>query len=378
MSERGRSWPSGETLHDFLDGAPCGLLCTAEDGTILHVNETFLAWSGHERGALVGARRLDQLFTIPCRIYYETHYAPLLRLQGFVHEVAVDIVRQDGQILPAFVNTVEKRAPDGSVELVRVAIFAATDRRKYERELLLARRNSEDAVKAKADFLAMFAHEIRNPLNAVALQVQLLERRGLPPEHGTSVARLRTSLDKVLSLLNNMLDISKFDAGKVSVQESEFELANVVRAVVHTMGPLAERKGLPIEVRIDPDLPRRLYGDPVKLDQALTNLVGNAIKFTESGVVAIGASRVGSVGGGAVTVRFSVVDTGIGIPADRQTLIFDAYEQADASVERRFGGTGLGLAITRKLVELQGGRLSVTSEPGRGSTFAFELRLKAV
>lgn len=369
--------PSGEAPHDFLEGAPCGLLSTADDGTILHVNDTFLAWTGYTRDALVGARRLDQLFTIPCRIYYETHYAPLLRLQGFVHEVAVDIVRDDGKILPAFVNTVEQRAPDGTAPLARVAVFAATDRRKYERELLLARRHSEDAVKAKADFLAMFAHEIRNPLNAVALQVQLLERRGLPPEHDTSIARLRASLDKVLGLLNNMLDISKIDAGKVNLQESEFELANVVRAVVHTMGPLAERKELPIEIRIDPALPERLCGDPVKLDQALTNLVGNAIKFTESGAVTIGASRVGSVGSGRVTVRFWVGDTGIGIPADRQTLIFDAYEQADASVERRFGGTGLGLAITRKLVELQGGRLSVTSELGRGSIFEFELRLKA-
>jgi signal transduction histidine kinase len=258
------------------------------------------------------------------------------------------------------------------VELLRVAVLAANDRRKYERELMLERRRAEDAVKAKADFLAMFAHEIRNALTAVGLHVELIGEHADASEQTDTLSLLRASVAKVLELLNGMLEISKLDAGKVSLQETELELVKVLQAVVHTMAPLAKQKGLALEVRVDPELPERLRGDPFKLDQVLTNLVGNAIKFTERGAITIGAQRVGE---SDRIVRFWVRDTGMGIPAEHQQLIFDAYVQADANVARRFGGTGLGLAIASQLVELQGGRLSVTSEPGRGSTFEFQLRL---
>jgi PAS domain S-box-containing protein len=370
-----RQGSAGEPAEEFLDLAPCGLLSTTPDGKILTVNRTFLAWTGYERGSLVGVRRLDELFTIPCRIYYETHYAPLLRMQGFVSEIAIDIVRHDGRILPAFLNTVEKRDADGSALLLRTAVFDGSDRRKYERELLLARRNSEEAVKAKAAFLAMFAHEIRNPLGAIMLQAELLEREGLAQEYQKALSRMRASLEKVLGLLNNMLDISRLEAGKVTLEETDFDLAHVIQTVVHTLAPVAERKGIPVHVRVDSTLPKRVRGDPVKLDQALTNLVGNAIKFTEMGEVTIGADLLGA-SGEFVSIRFWVRDTGIGIPAEQQELIFEEYEQATPTVARRFGGSGLGLAITRKLVELQGGHLTLESQPGRGSTFAFQLRLK--
>jgi PAS domain S-box-containing protein len=375
MSDQEQRWDGHEAPEDFVDFAPCGLLSTLPDGTILAANDTFSRWTGYDRSALIGTRRLAQLFTKPSQIYYHTHCEQLLRLQGFVNEIAVDIVRRDGAILPVFVNAVEKRTPDGSAALLRVAVFAATQRRKYERELLMERRNAEEAVKAKADFLAMFAHEIRNPLSAVVLHVDLLADAGVEPGEESIIAQLRASLNRVIGLLNGMLDISKLDAGKVSLHESEFELVNVVQAVVHTMAPLAERKGLRVEVRVDPELPKRLRGDPVKLDQVLTNLVGNAMKFTERGAITIGAQRVGG-SGKAVTVRFWVQDTGIGIAMDRQPSIFDAYVQADASVGRRFGGTGLGLAIARKLVELQGGQLKVKSQVGHGSIFEFELSLQ--
>src|SRR5262249_40098010 len=152
-----------------------------------------------------------------------------LHIQGFVHEVALDVRRRDGTVLPALVSASGERHADGSMGHLRYAVIAAQDRRAYERELLLERRNSEQAVKAKADFLAMFAHEIRNPLCAVVLEAELLEReadaRGDP-----SVKHLRESLDRVLKLLNNMLDISRLDAGKITLQKTEFEIGDVVRA----------------------------------------------------------------------------------------------------------------------------------------------------
>ncbi|MGC4070615.1 MAG: ATP-binding protein [Polyangiaceae bacterium] len=377
MNDHEQPWDGHEAPEEFIERAPCGLVSTAPDGTLLAVNDTFSQWTGYARSELVGSRRLVQLFTKASQIYYHTHYESLLRLQSFAHEIAFDVVRSDGRILPVFVNAIEKHGPDGSVALVRVAVFAATQRRRYERELLLERRSAEDAVSAKADFLAMFAHEVRNPLTAVLMHVDLLDRPGAEPVDESTVPMLRASLNKVIDLLNDMLKISKLDAGRVSLHKTEFELANVVQAVVHTMAPLAENKGLRVEVQVDPELPKRLLGDPVKLDQILTNLVGNATKFTERGQITIGVKRV-EQSNDTVTVRFWVEDTGIGIDIDRQPNIFDAYVQADASVERRFGGTGLGLSIARKLVELHGGRLGVKSQLGCGSTFEFQLTFEIV
>jgi signal transduction histidine kinase len=366
-------WSGAEPLAEFLDGVPCSLLSTAGDGLILAVNDTFLHWSGYERSEIVGVRRFDDLLTLACRVFHETHYAPLLRIQGFVREVALDFVGRDGSTLPALVNTAAKPRSDGTIEFMRVAIFGASDRRKYEHQLLLERRSSEEAVKAKADFLAMFAHEIRNPLHAMLLQTELLESSNLSTEDADTAHQLRESLDRVLRLLNSMLDISKLEAGKATLQKTEFEIGDVVQAVVHTLRPLAEQRNLAVAIRVDPELPKRVIGDPVKLDQALTNLVGNAIKFTEHGSVTIAAKGT-SAGSDSVDVRFWVKDTGIGIPLDRHAQIFEDYEQADASISQRFGGTGLGLAITRKLVKLQGGQLRVTSAEGKGATFSFDLR----
>ncbi len=170
-----------------------------------------------------------------------------------------------------------------------------------------------------------------------------------------------------------MLDISKLEAGKGALQQTEFEIGDVVQAVVHSLQPLADQKNLEVAVRVDPELPKRVIGDPVKLDQALTNLVGNAIKFTKHGSVTIAAKGT-STGADSVNVHFWVRDTGIGIPFERHAQIFEDYEQADATISQRFGGTWLGLAITRKLVMLQGGQLRVSSAEGRGATFSFDLQ----
>lgn len=361
----------------LIDRAPCGLLTLAADGGIVDVNRAFLTWTRYSRERLVGVRRLDELFTVPCRIYYETHQAPLLRLQGFVNEIATDFVRSDGSVFPAFVNVVEERDGEPGEAGMIAAVFDASDRRRYERELMLARRGAEEALRAKAEFLAMFAHEIRNPLSAIALQVEMLDRKGAAHDPRVAMSRLHSSVDRVLALVNNMLDISKLDAGKVTLEKTDFAIGDVIGAVIHTMSPLAERKGLLVQVAVDNTLPERVRGDPMKLDQALTNLVGNAIKFTERGAVTLDA-RCLVRSPAQARVRFQVSDTGIGVPSEQQQSIFDEYAQADASVARRFGGTGLGLTITRKLVNLLGGQLTLDSEPGRGSTFAFDISLEPV
>ena len=353
---------------------PCGLISSSPDGTLLAVNDTLLAWTGFKRAALLGTRRLDELFTLPSRIYYETHLAPLLRMQGFVSQLALDVARADGTTFPIFLNSVEERDAAGEVVCVRTALFDATERHRYERELVLARRTAEEAVRAKLDFLAMFAHEIRNPLGAVMLQVETLHQLTKEEPQLQRVGRLRSSVAKVIDLLNDMLDVSKLEAGKVVLENVPFDLRDLAQAVVQSVSPFAEKKSLLLEVELGPDLPLRVLGDPVKLDQVLSNLLGNAVKFTERGAVTLSIVQV-SEQKTSSTLRFSVRDTGIGISPTRQMHVFERYEQADASIARRFGGTGLGLAIARQLVRLQGGELALVSRPAEGSTFSFELTL---
>jgi PAS domain S-box-containing protein len=359
---------------DLAEHAPCGLLATSPRGQIVAANQTLLTWLGVERAALVGRRRFQELLTVPGRIYYETHFAPLLRLQGFVHEVAVDLVVADGAVWPVLVSASERRDPAGHPQGIRIAIARAADRRTYERELLLARRMAEQALKAKADFLGVFAHEIRNALSAMQIGAELLRGGELPDSARGSLASIERGLERADGLLHSMLEVSRFEAGRVDLDRRRFELREVVTGVTATLVPAARRKGLALDVGIDPAVPRYLVGDAMKIGQVIANLVGNAVKFTEAGAVTVEVDGV-SLSPVQAVLRFAVRDTGIGIPADRLSTIFDEYVQASPDIAARFGGSGLGLAICRRIVELHGSRIEVDSAPGAGSTFSFVLAL---
>lgn len=363
------------TTLDLLDHAPCGLIATTPRGLIVAANETLLGWLGHSRDELVGRRHLTDLMTIPGRIHHETHFAPLLRMQGFVHEIAVDLLHREGRQLPAFLSANERRGPSGDVQSVRIGVFLAADRRKYERELLLARQLAEQSLKAKSDFLAVFAHEVRNPLSAVSFAVERLARTVRAPEDERPVAILRRSLDRVIALLDNMLDFSKIEAGKVRLDERRFDLRELLRGVAQTLEAISEAKRVPIEVRVDERVPDHLVGDGVKIGQVVANLAGNALKFTAEGSVEIAVDLVGA-SPRACDLRFRVSDTGIGIPPERLARIFDEYAQGGPEISADYGGTGLGLAISRRIVALHGSKILVVSEPGAGTTFTFDLSLK--
>jgi PAS domain S-box-containing protein len=370
----GKRRPPEESAEELYEDAPCGYLSTLPDGTIVRVNRTLLAWTGHRRADLVGRRRFRDLLTPAGRIYHETHYAPLLRMRGFVGEVAFDLVRADGGRLPVLVSSVEKRDAAGEPLLHRTTVFDATDRRRYERELLLARRKAEEAGRAKADLLAMIGHDIRNPLAAILAGVRLLERTSPTPEQRRYLDVLRATSENLLGLTRNLLDLGRIEAGAAPLDQKGFDPRELVRGIVAGLAARAEEKGLAVRVEIEERVPRRLVGDPGKIGQVLSNLVGNAIKFTEEGSVEV-TVRAGEVLPDAAVVEFGVRDTGIGIAREHLTRIFEAYAQADRGIGARYGGTGLGLAISRRLVELHGGELVVESEPGRGSTFSFGLRL---
>jgi len=231
-------------------------------------------------------------------------------------------------------------------------------------------REVQLAAQAKSDFLAMMSHEIRTPMNAILGMADVLAESSLTPEQRRYVDIFQRSAGSLLDLLNDILDMSKIEAGQLKLEHVRFELRDVVSRAVELIGIRAAAKGLKIEADIAPDVPAWLMGDPVRVRQVLINLLGNSTKFTEQGRLQVRVER-NPQGNGPASLLFGVSDTGIGIAAEQLPKIFESFEQADASTTRKYGGTGLGLAICKKLVEAMSGRIWVESTVGTGSTFYF-------
>jgi signal transduction histidine kinase len=252
-----------------------------------------------------------------------------------------------------------------------------TERKRMEEDLRRAREQAESASRAKSEFLSHMSHEIRTPLNGLLGLAALLEEKQLPGEARFHVQAIHSAGEMLQRVLNDVLDFSKIDAGRLELERLPFEIRSCCEQTVALFRSAAEQKGLQLKLRLEEGLPRQLMGDISRLQQVLMNLLGNAIKFTERGAVELRAeyeARREEPG----RLRLSVCDTGIGIPAGRIDRLFRPFSQVDSSTSRRFGGTGLGLIISKRIVERMGGTIGVESIEGQGSTFRIEIPAEVV
>ena len=296
----------------------------------------------------------------------------MLRRQGHGQIETLNITK-DGRHIPIEITLYYQERP-GTQGLLIGFLSDITSRKEAERALAKARDDAEIANRAKSTFLANMSHEIRTPMNAIIGLTHLLRRARPEPVQAERLGKIGDAANHLLSIINDILDISKIEAKKLVIEETDFHLSSILDNVRSMTTDQARSKGL--QVNIDPDgVPLWLRGDPLRLRQALLNYTGNAIKFTEQGTISLRAILLND-DGEEIVVRFEVEDTGIGIDPDKLPGLFHNFEQAEVSTTRKYGGTGLGLAITRQLAELMGGEAGAESTPGKGSTFWFTARLK--
>jgi two-component system, sensor histidine kinase len=292
----------------------------------------------------------------------------------FQDRVAVETSDELGVLAESF-NTMLSEIERRNTELVQHRQRLEEQIRERSRvnaELLAAKEKAEDAVRLKSEFLANMSHEIRTPMNGIMGMINLVLERCANAEEREQLLVARGAAESLITILNDILDLSKIEAGKMTLEKIDFDLAGVVRDSIRIFDSAVRQKHLDLRLTLEPGCPDWARGDPARLRQVLINLIGNAVKFTSAGFVEVVVEPSGAGG-----LRFVVRDSGIGIPPEKLEAIFNAFTQADGSHTRRFGGTGLGLTITRRLVDLMGGRVWAESSIGQGSRFCFELPMAA-
>lgn len=358
-----------ERSQRILDNIEDGYCEVDLRGNYVCVNDAYCRLFDRSKSEYAGASYktfgTDQLKNTMRRVYEEVY-----RTGNSVKSMEYE--GRPGQFIEASISLKRdvKGQPVGFVSVMR----DCTVRKLHERGLADAKEAAETANRAKSRFLANMSHEVRTPMNGIIGMTELALCTELSPEQREFLSIVKLSANSLLVVLNDILDYSKMEAGKVELDPVEFSMADLVGDSMKTMAIAAHQKGLELALHVDPEVPPALIGDSMRLRQVFLNLVGNAIKFTDTGEMEVSVEAVGR-SAGEVQLRVSVRDTGIGISDGKRAKLFQPFEQADASTTRQYGGTGLGLAISRRIVNLMGGDVSAESTPGVGSLFHFTLRL---
>ena len=366
-----RKKAESEILHQkqyfetLVQANPIAVVLLDLEHHIVDCNKAFEVLFGYTKSEVL-ANNLDALIVQEEEYATATQYTQDVDQGKMVHQ-KTKRQRKDGSLVE-----VELFAMPVVVGEEKVALFAL-----YHdiSELVLAKQNAETAAQAKADFLANMSHEIRTPLNAVIGMTSLLLDTPLNDEQREFAQTVRRSGDGLLSVINDILDFSKIEAGKLELERQPFNVHEVIESSLDLITPKAAEKSLVLAYLVESGVPQTIVGDVTRVRQILVNLLGNAVKFTAEGEIVVRADGE-MLDDGQFGIHFSVEDTGIGIPKDRQSVLFESFSQVDASTTRRYGGTGLGLAISKQLVQLMGGKIWVESKVGEGSTFQFKFPVK--
>lgn len=344
------------------------------EGAITFVNEAFVHETGYSRDELMG-KKFNMLLDESNARLAKRKYGEIYKTGRGVKNLELAWISKSGRVVLAEVSVSPIRRADGTMTGFQSVYRDITERRQMEIALSRAKEEAEVASNAKSEFLASMSHEIRTPLNAILGMADLLTETPLNKEQQKFVQIFREAGENLLNIINDILDISKVEAGHIHLEHIPFDLGKLVEQTGDIMSVRAHKKELELACRVAPGVPTKLMGDPTRLRQVLINFIGNAVKFTESGEVMLDVKLTGPSAvhteQNTVDLTFSVKDTGIGIPADKIHNIFERFTQADSSTTRKYGGTGLGLTISKSIVDLMGGTISVESKEGRGSIFSF-------
>lgn len=358
---------SREHFRTIFEAAPMGMVVFGLDGRFLRANKAFCDLLGYEDHELSSLNN-DQI-THPDDMAADiAALRQLVRGKRDRYRVEKRYFHKNGATVLTHKTGTLLHDSGGQPVCVLAMIEDITARKQAELELKRAKEAAEAASRAKTEFLASISHDMRTPLSGILGMTEMALATGLSSEQRDYLEMVKTSARSLLTIINDLLDLSKVEAGKLQVGSSPFAPRELIGDVGKTFRLVAAQKGIELHEEIAPDVPVEVVGDPAHLRQILVNLTENAVKFTERGCVALSA-RMAAGSASGLCLEFRVADTGIGIPADRHQRIFEAFEQGDASIARRYGGTGLGLAIAAKLAALMGGQIWLESVVGAGSTF---------
>lgn len=342
--------------------------------------ERIIAWNPFAE-KMLGMDKQD-LFNKPVKTLYPPPEwnrlrSMRVRQKGLLSDIETQMYKKDGSVLEVNVSLSIVKNQVGEIEGAIGIASDITEKKRFQQELMKAKVVAEDANNAKSLFLANMSHEVRTPMNTIMGMIDLTLDTPLSVEQKDNLLTVKNAADILLTLLNDILDLSRVEAGKIQLEKIELNVRDILQSICKTMSVLAKNKGLQLVWKVEEDVPDLITGDPTRIRQVVVNLINNAIKFTFKGTIGVNVKLKSRKNDDCVLI-FAVKDEGVGIPKDKQGTIFEVFTQADASTTRRFGGTGLGLAISRKLVEMLGGRIWVESEEFKGSTFCFQLPFKIV